>query len=220
MIRYYPKNRIITNQVTTGGEFTIKGEEYRGSYYKTFDGKFFTGSDPFDSNANVKLTPIETASNLSVSTGKFDLDAVLSYEQIKNVSLAQGEPDTDAYGVVLKELTPYYPQPTQEDYERGYFLRYFAKKVNESSNIIEISKENYDTMRNRKSRLQDYLYQVIDLFWKLTGPLKDDRVNKQYPVAGIIDTNKRLVETKDKTFPGLKTYIGEEYSKFAVPSKS
>jgi hypothetical protein len=42
----------------------------------------------------------------------------------------------------------------------------------------------------------------------------------QYDVrAGIIDTNKRLVENANKTFLGIKDFIGDDYAKFSRPTE-
>jgi hypothetical protein len=200
--QYYPKNRIKPNLFTAGGEFAINGQDYRGPYYITFDGKTLTGKNPYYPGANIPL--------IKVSYAGFDgrePDSSLALNIIN-----------EGPEVALNTLVPYYPNPTQADYTRGHFIRYFAKKVNGDLGIVEISKAKFDYMQNRKTNPEDYLYQVENVFWKLTGPLHDDRTNKQYPVAGIIDTNQRLVETKDKTFPGLKAYIGGNYTKFSIPS--
>ena len=47
---YYPKSQITTNLSTNGKEFQIvgKSEYYIGSYFKTSDGKFYTGKTPQD----------------------------------------------------------------------------------------------------------------------------------------------------------------------------
>lgn len=200
-VRYYPANKIDSNQYTAGGLFTANGQEYVGYYYETFDGQAFTGKTPTDVNANVPLERTLFTGEGSGATSS------------KALTILNDGPE-----VKLNLLLPYYPNPTAEDYKKGYITRYFAKKVNEKEVIIEISQEKYMLMKSNKTSLEDYLYQVTDLFWKISGPLNDDRVNKQYPVAGILQTNKRLVETKNKTFPGLKEYIGGEYSKYAVPS--
>ena len=49
---YIPKNKIQTNLYTSGEEFTIlsSGQNYIGYYYKLYNGKFFTGKTPNDSN--------------------------------------------------------------------------------------------------------------------------------------------------------------------------
>jgi hypothetical protein len=63
------------------------------------------------------------------------------------------------------------------------------------------------------------MYQAIGLFWKLTGPLNQKRVSQYDIRAGIIDTNKRLVEDMNKSFLGIKEFIGEKYDQFAKPTE-
>ena len=47
---YIPKNRLTTNLQTNQGEFVYKGTNtsYDGFYWKSYDGKFFTGKTPDD----------------------------------------------------------------------------------------------------------------------------------------------------------------------------
>jgi hypothetical protein len=49
---YYPKSQITTNLSTNGKEFQIVGtsEYYIGSYFKTSNGRFYTGKTPQDGN--------------------------------------------------------------------------------------------------------------------------------------------------------------------------
>ena len=47
---YYPKSQLTTNLSTNGKEYQLvdTGESYVGSYFKTSDGKFYTGKTPQD----------------------------------------------------------------------------------------------------------------------------------------------------------------------------
>jgi hypothetical protein len=49
---YFPKSQITTNLSTNGKEFQVVGtdEYYIGSYFKTSDGRFYTGKTPQDGN--------------------------------------------------------------------------------------------------------------------------------------------------------------------------
>lgn len=215
MIKYFPKNRITTDLYTKGNEFTINGKSYIGSYYKTFNGKVYSGKNPIEGSSK-ELTPI-LKTNLQSdfpdvkSKGGVLLDSnTKKYITNPNISILQ------------PFSTPilFYPKPSDQDYQRGYIMRYFAKKRNEIGFVIEIDKQTYNSLLKEDSDYDYITYQAIDLFWQLTGPLKDDRKNKQYKIAGIIDTNKRLVEEKDKTFRGLLEYIGGQYDKYARPTQS
>lgn len=45
---YYPKSQLTTNLSTNGKEYQLvdTGESYVGSYFKTSDGKYYTGKTP------------------------------------------------------------------------------------------------------------------------------------------------------------------------------
>jgi hypothetical protein len=211
MIKYYPKNRITINQYTRGDEYQLNGKMYIGAYYKTFNGKIYSGANPVlgssqelqviqNNNININL---DNKKGVVILNNKSD--QYIKNPNIKNLQTYQIPPQ-------------YYPQPTDSDYAKGYIMRYFAKKRNDIGYVIEISKDTYLSLQSSTSEYDYITYQATDLFWQLTGPLRDTRVNKQYKTSGIIDTNKRLVETKDKSFRGLIEYIGGKYDKYAKPS--
>jgi hypothetical protein len=128
-------------------------------------------------------------------------------------------------GVSLKKIqanrgapTPYFPIPTEFDYKKGYIMRSFVKKVNDLGFITEISDEEYDNFQNGTVDYDVSYYLVYQIMWKLTGPLNSTRVGQYDVRAGIIDTNKRLVETANKTFLGITDFIAQDYAKFSRPS--
>lgn len=214
MIKYFPKNRITTNLYTKGNEFSLNGKPYIGAYYKTYNGKIYAGKNPVVGTSQ-ELEPIiknnkENYPNIN-SKGGILLD--------KNTRPYIINPNIKSLETYLVP-TQYYPQPTDSDYQKGYIMRYFAKKRNDIGYVVEINKETHLSLLNEDSEYDYITYQTIDIFWQITGPLRDDRKDKQYKIAGIIDTNKRLVETKDKNFRGLIEFIGGNYDKFARPTQS
>ena len=219
MIKYYPLNRVKTNQKTSGGEFLLDGKSYKGPYYSTYDGKNYTGPDPVTGPSEL-LTVAGTAVSDEIG-GPDQIDRTITnktlptyenlvYNNVVTPNLAQLQ--------TFQVPQPYYPQPTDADYKRGSILRYFAKKRDRAGFIIEINKDTHDSLKNTDSVYDYVTYEAISSFWQISGPLNDDRVNKQYKVAGIIDTNKRLIEAKEPGFPGLVAYIGGDYAKYAKPS--
>lgn len=209
MIRYYPLNRVKTNLRTNGSEFLLNGQPYRGYYYITYDGNAFTGKDPVQ-GPSLTLSKIEIPKpSTNVQNGPIPGVENDVYNNIAVPSL-QVLP-------TFQTPQPFFPQPTDTDYKRGSITRYFAKKRDQAGFVIEVNKETHDSLKNTDS-VYDYItYEAISTFWQITGPLYDNRVNKQYAVAGIIDTNKRLIDLKEPGFPGLKAFIGEDYAKFAKP---
>ena len=117
---YYPPNKIKTGLYTSGKEFVLSTNsiEYVGFYFSTFDGKFFTGKQVGDTN-NVELKSysdfVKSSSDYKFVGNEFYYNKVNN--NIQNLS---------------KKLIPqpYNPVPTQEDYEKGFFNRYFIKRTN------------------------------------------------------------------------------------------
>jgi hypothetical protein len=99
-------------------------------------------------------------------------------------------------------------------YQTGYFTRYFAKKVNMNSYIMEISEDDWTNITNNEDLTYED-YEVMEMFWQLVGPKNDQRVSQYQVNAGVYDTNKRVTEGKAKSFNGLVEYIGGDYTKYA-----
>jgi hypothetical protein len=89
--------------------------------------------------------------------------------------------------------------PTEQDYKKGVFIRYFVVKRNEPV-FIEIEKKIYDKYKQRNSQVSWQLYNHISLFWELVGD-----INK---VAQINKNMTTLVEQKEQVF-GLGLYLEE-----------
>jgi len=209
-MRYYPLNRVKTNQKAVSNDLLLNGAPYSGYYYETFDGEFFTGKDPIQGPSE-RLAKIENPAGINTSlTGRI-VDGNTEYNNAASANVQQ----------IATYQTPqsYYPKPTDDDYARKSFMRYFAKKRDRSGFVIEIDKSTYDSLKSADGTYDSINYEAIGTFWQLAGPLRDDRTNRQYKVAGIIDTNERLINAKEPSFPGLKAFIGGEYAKFSKPTK-
>jgi len=206
-VRYYPSNRIQTNQKTQGGEFTLNGNDYKGLYYTTYDGSTYSGPDPI-TGPSFRLDPI------LVQPVTVQLNAPTLVEGNEVYNSITTLPNLASFQVPK----PFNPQPQPQDYTAGYFTRYFTKKRTTAGFIIEVDQPTYTSLLNADS-VYDYItYQATSLLWQLTGPLHTTRPPGKYPIAGIIDTNTRLVENKESTFQGLTAYIGGNYTKFNKPS--
>lgn len=187
---YYPKFRIIENQQATPGEFLLPdGKEYTGSYYTTFDGKSFTGSNPYSLNS-IPLIKI------NIPDSPFNQPLSETYNNLKPLNLSLTDP------------TPFTPKPTEKDYKRGKITRYFARQRNGTKfKIMEIDQPTYDNLSNNRGGLNTSLWKVISIFWQISGPLNDQKVNGIRTRAGIIDTNQRVLDNAEKNFIGLKQYL-------------
>ena len=220
-MKYYPINRVKTNQKTNGERFAVNGIPYKGLYYETYDGNSFTGPNPIQGPSQLLTEYKDPSLAGSADIGKPMYTAAKDREG----SNLPATP-TNLLVTYKQELTtPYqtpkshFPQPTDDDYARRSFTRYFAKKRSQVGFVIEIDQTTYDALKAADEKYDYINYECISTLWQLAGPLHDDRTNKQYKIAGIIDTNERLINAKEPGFPGLKAFIGGEYAKFAKPTK-
>jgi hypothetical protein len=209
-IKYYPSTKIKTNQKALLGEFTLNGVVYSGSYYSTYDGKFFTGPDPI-LGSNQELIPALRNSNSEYVLG--------SSTNASSVVLRELNSKLQTKNKTLTQPVSYQPITLDSDYSRGYFTRYFVKRTNQRGYVMEISEEEFESIRNGTATYDISFYQTVSLIWKLTGPLRSKRISQYQTREGIVDTNQRIVESLNKSFPGLKEFIGEDYAKFSRPTE-
>jgi len=217
---YYPLSQIKTNLYTNGNEFVTNVNNpdtvYKGYYWKTSSGKYFTGKTPQD-NPNTELflipqidfnqysdTVISVTLNSIITNGGNEINggdnaeegdpAVLNYIALKNI------PEDSV------QFLPYYnpQQPTQQDYQNGEFRRFFCKKTNEIL-YIEINKDQYDKLIAKDPQILWQLYVPFNITWQLTGD--------EQQVARV---NKNMVELaiKNLKLPKFNLYIKEDYTKY------
>jgi len=214
MLKYYPLTRIKTNQYTRGDQYTLlDGTPYRGRYYTTYTGESFTGANPVVGRSEplipFSLRRVQEEFSTDFLTGIATRTPVTAY----NVATRQVETLNEEDS--LAELKPYFPSPSEEDYRRGYFTRYFAKNVSGPGYIFEISRRAWTQIQNGELADNVLGYEVADILWQLTGPLNNKRISQYQIQGGVFDTNKRVTEAEEKTFRGIIAFIGGDYTKFA-----
>jgi hypothetical protein len=221
---YIPKNKIRTNLYTDGYEFQYlaTGELYIGHYHSLYNGKFFSGKNPNDSDVyeiiRINDNKIEDVTFEEQTTNKIALfledgdpeiatpgpdepqiwiqEEIINYLKTTNQSTTNEQPkDTPL---------PYYPSPTKDQYNFGSFIRYFLVKVNENR-YIEVDKPTYTKILNKNSSWVHELYTPFQFPWTLTGEEKEvELVN--YKI--VLLTEKRLKRQ------GLKEFLKGKYLKF------
>lgn len=171
---YYPEGQIQKGLYTEGREWMLEdGTEYIGDYHKYITGEVFTKSS-FIKNVSQLLIPFIDMSVKDLKQ-KFDYDALVE-EPTNEFVIAK-------YGITL---------PTQEDYDKGYFKRYFAKR-HFSQIITEVTNDNFID-------LQEEYYVKLELAWKLRG--------------NVEETNMKQVRTAERDIKGISNYL-TNYSEFA-----
>lgn len=190
-MKYFPKSRVITNQKANPGQFKMaNGQIYTGPYYTTFKGESFTGESPTN-GFSAPLTEIP------LTSGQSSIDIINSnYKQLKPVE------------VNLIDPIPFTPRPTEEDYRVGKITRYFARQRNGTTfRLMEIDKATYTAFTNGVGKANTALWKVVSIFWQISGPLYNEKVNNITTRAGIIDTNQRILDKTEPNFIGIKQYL-------------
>ena len=187
---YYPKNKILTNQVISskplsdgnGNSYYYilpNGEKYEGFCYKLANGLIYTGKFPGDGE-NLQLTKYTTPENL---------------QDPYNIT------NTPSTSKSLVTTPPLYPTP--EDYKLGSFIRYFSKKRNEYL-FEELTKNQYDIL-NVPANFNFILYKPFFIKWMLTGNLQT--------VSDFNYWSIRQVEEGEKVY-GLNEYLNMNYTQY------
>lgn len=197
---YYPKNKVQTNLYSNGKSLVDASTlaRYTGPYYKLSNGKMYKGATPntFRYPAEIidllELVPEVDSTVYSETVASKLGDNVNDY--VKNLEV---KPESKQIPV------PFYPKPTPQDYKKGYFVRFFAKQINNFS-FIEISKVTYDNLLNHNGSYLWELYYVTEIPWQISGD-----VHKVYR------TNENVVRLQEKgNFKGLSDFLRKNYTKF------
>lgn len=98
---------------------------------------------------------------------------------------------------------------TESERQKGVMTRYFLFKRNELSTKlpIEVNKTQADTYPVSNYGINQYLYELVEIPWKISGPEFDVIENGILKIPGVANTNKRIVEKYSKKFPILKRVL-------------
>jgi len=214
---YIPKSRILTNQYTNDNKLVYKSNEesYTGFYYKTFEGKYFTGKTQNDP-PNEELIEVEDINSLpstetpqnsiaysdaptifdDINTPGYSERMVVKYATLQEVDLTQS--------TLINMPTQFHPNPGEEEYAIGSFTRYFCVKINQPI-WLEISPETFMKLDSRSGEWLWQPYQLVTLQWVLVG-------EKKY----VANTNRNIIllaEKRNKVV-GLNKFLRGNWLKF------
>ena len=219
---YYPLSQIKSNLYTNGGElvYDVKNplSEYTGYYYKTSDGKYFTGRNPQD------LPNVEIYTKPSLDYNKYPnaaSDPILNYiatnggaEVIGSDNTEGGDPNVLDYMSIknidssqtnfLPYYSPTYPSP--QDYQAGEFRRFFCKKTNEIQ-YIEIDPKQYSLISYKDPQILWQLYYPFNIPWVISG---------QEESTLRINENMVALTMKQLKLPRFNDYLQNDYLKYFI----
>ena len=215
-MKYYPLSQIKTGFFTNGNEYILSsnGDDYVGPYYKTSNGKKFTGL-----NSNDPTTEL-----LLLAPGVEDLDPFSGRSVIEQANdedvprttnpsfwvIQDGGYRKSEVGNAGSSPIQVQPKPTENDYKLGEFQRYFLKKVN-SHQFIEVTKSTYQLYAQKSNEVQYALFIPIAIPWELTGKREE-----------VYKVNLKTVEyyKKQNNLVGVVSYFNGEFSKYYLFSST
>lgn len=88
-------------------------------------------------------------------------------------------------------IKPFLPTPSNDDYKRGYIVRYFTKSTtNPTSPIYEVKLNTFSTLSSNP------LYITTELDWRISGELEE-----------VKKSNRVSLQIASEFIPKLKLYL-------------
>lgn len=201
---YYPKSQISSNQYTNGGEliYNLTKLEYKGYYYKTSNGQYYSGKTPQSPNSELLLllekqyNDYQNPEIIRDKESKSSTSSILPENSIKTVGYnldpsynfaTENRYSNKKLIAPVNQKTP----PTEEDYNFGQFQRYLLKKIN-TPLFKEVPKEVYFRYKNKDQYVQYDLYIPIKIMWTITGKDKTTVANTNFDILELTEQRYRV----------------------------
>lgn len=192
---YISPSQIIETGYTQGDILVITYNQqlYKGFYHKDNQERYWSGKDHTETSMLLSYLPPTTSEITLNTTAK---DNSISYPFSKRFD----------YDLDTPLLNSNFILPNESNYDKGFFVRYFAQLKNSTQlYIVEVNYNTYNTFLTNKNITNHYI--IAALLWQLTGPINDIYNNNIRTIPGIKDTNLRSIQDAEKTFPGLSLYL-------------
>ena len=98
-------------------------------------------------------------------------------------------------------------KPTEKDYERGYYTRYFCKRNNAENLYLEIDKSTFNNLKSKNDKHDFHLYTADSLIWAIDGD--------------IIKANNTTLQIISKKYPNISSLFVKlnEFQKIRIAEK-
>lgn len=209
---YYPPNQIQNNLFTEGKEWmTIEDwTEYVGFYHRYTNGEIFTEKE-WDPIKSRKLVPFKNRD-----------ENYFKYLDLKHYTVIRGQKErvlTSGLTQVSRYEAPRAVRvlPSKSQIKDGVMNRYFVYKRNEPNRVFfEIDESQTTNYQVDRTGINQYLYGLLTIPWKLDGPEFDIYSGNVLKTPGIYNTNQRIIDRYSKKFPILRTILTNprEFTKY------
>lgn len=177
---YLPKSKVNIKEASQG-EFIFKKNKkpFSGKYLELSNGKYYAGVNTINLGEEL-VKAVEEPSNNQMGSN-FDVKKYNILDSKKEKFLKNTKP-----------LSTNKNTPTEQDYQRGYYTRYFAKRINQSKSYIEISLDTFKKLQE-KTDYDHRLYIIGSVTWALKN--------------GTRKTNNNNLKLLERTFPYISDFF-------------
>ena len=182
---FIPENKYIV-KYTQGNKLVYKNntkKEYKGSYIVTNEQRYFIGNNGINVGPELILKDLNSKNNFQANAKFYPINRNKKYGLLK--------PNIKSKILQYKQIPVNKPKPTAKEYQRGYFMRYFAKRIN-GNNYLEINYKTYNSIIKKKPKYDYNLYEVGRIRWILRG-------------INVMKYNSEAIKITSKRFPNLLT---------------
>ena len=163
MRRYLPKSKVQIKR-TIGGELMYLHNQgnYVGYYIESSDGKYYEGrsNTNFGKELVLQTTPSPEADvDLNYFNDDFDVDPRKFNIINENLKL---------FFEKTRPIPSQKTRPTDKDKAKGFYKRYFVKRVN-GSKYLEINSTTYSSITSREGKYDHNLYVCGTIMWYIRG---------------------------------------------------
>ena len=186
---YYSSEQIEKNLYTYGKQWMTLDDwkEYIGFYHKYSTGEVFSESN-WIPETSMKLVPYRNRSE-----NYFKYVDLTEYTTIGKNKLKIIGSDATEMGN-FRTPAPNKKPPTQSDIKRGHMNRFFVYKRNEPNRVFyEIDQDQVAAYNMKLHGINQVLYGLEEMAWKLTVPEYDEYYNGILMKPGVVDTNSRIM---------------------------
>ena len=102
---------------------------------------------------------------------------------------------------------PKKPNPNEAQYLAGTYTRYFLRHKSDHSVIMEIDKNQFETLHKKDEGINGSIYQGFKLKWRIRGRLHDEYNGGVRTYPGVYESNQRFTEKLKKSFPEIENIV-------------
>lgn len=190
---YTPQAKITTGLFTQGKQFMFADtyQEYIGLYHEYSNGAVYSGASFTDKSKQLIPYAVQITKSVLVDMSGKQLTQELfnNFEYFKLTETRFNNYHKPVY---------FYPKPTSSDYDNFSIDRFFVQKINDETNIIEISGKTFGTINIKNNPgIDGGLYKKLALKWMIGGLKKDQ----------VFDLNMKSIKKGEEIIVNLRKYL-------------